>query len=219
MVDKIVVIGAGGVVGGGIASCLRQMGRNVVTVSARRVTSLGGSSIDGVVSSIAGESMSPEISNFSLGLVLAHRYRGDDPFQAMRIEFLVTRDLTWALSRVVSNLRVVVVGSVTGALVCEDLPEAYHYSKDIQKSITRQSCRLRNVQMNVLELSCFEKHPQDIQTPEYMAAMSSIRRQIGYSNLPSIADISNFIDQLMSASKNPRGQVISFDGGYSLLQK
>lgn len=217
MIDTVIVVGAGGVLGGGISRCLRNFGRNVISVSARQIVERR-LSIDRTTQDLVSEAFTTPRSDRRLGVVLAHRYRGRDPAEALSIEIAVTRDFIWALASNVNLLRAVVIGSSTESFACDHLTEAYHYGKDIQRSITRQSCRLSNVQMNLLALSWFEKYEPSHQSDEYSAVISGIKQRIGDLNFPKIYDISDFINQMMRSSLTPRGQIITYDGGLSILQ-
>ena len=44
------------------------------------------------------------------------------------------------------------IGSIAGRRIDRKQSEAYHYSKDLQKSIVRQSVRIDKLHMNLLEL-------------------------------------------------------------------
>ncbi len=218
-INTTLVVGASGILGSGIASQLEASGRKVVRVSARHLLGLCDSSLvrylDGILPNIGQNyRFRPPIA-----IIFAHRYRGDDTMQALKVELSLTHRLPWTLSKMASHLRVFVIGSVTGELLDLKSPEAYHYAKDLQKSIVRQSCRLHNTEMNIIELSCFEKYAPTIQTTDYSLAVSKIKDSIGAQNFPGIREISDFLDNLMRVALLPRGQTIRFDGGYSLIQR
>jgi hypothetical protein len=73
--------------------------------------------------------------------------------------------------------------------------------------------------MNILELSWFEKYEKSLQTAPYKKNINKLKRLLGKNNLPSVADIANLSKNLIECRLPPRGQVITYDGGYSLLQK
>lgn len=218
-INTTLVVGSSGILGSGISLHLESLGRKVVKVSARHVLSLCDSSLVQYLGGILPNAGSGHQLQPPLAIIMAHRYRGDDPLQALNAELSITQRLPWTLSRMVSHLRVFVIGSVTGELLDLKSPLAYHYAKDLQKSIVRQSCRLPNVEMNIIELSWFEKYEPTVQTKEYSLAVSTIKESLGSSNFPGIQEIADFIDNLMRASLLPRGQKICFDGGYSLIQR
>jgi hypothetical protein len=218
-ISAILVVGSSGLLGRGIASQLEGFGRKVVKVSARHILGLSDASLALYLGGIVPTTQPDHRLRPPLGLVIAHRYRGDDTIQALSVEMSITHRLAWILSGMVTHLRVFVMGSVTGALLDLKSPLAYHYAKDLQKSIARQSCRLQNVEMNVIELSWFEKYDPTVQTKEYSSEVSKIKESIGAHNFPGIPEIADFIDNLMRSAMLPRGQIITFDGGYSLKQR
>lgn len=219
MCKTVVVVGVGGVLGGGVAVKLGQLGFDVVPVSAKAILNMSFNSLTSFAGDLVSGISVMSSAQSSVGLVLAHRCRSSDPCESISAELAITRGLTWALADLVPNLRVVVLGSVTGTFLCPSLPESYHYAKDMQKSIARQSLRLSNVQMNVVALSWFEKYAKEKQCPEYSNELARVSEKIGSSNLPSISDIGDFVGALLRARHVPRGQVINFDGGYSTLQE
>ena len=218
MCKSVIVVGAGGVLGRGVAIKLGRLGFDVVPVSAKAILNMDSSSLTSFVGDLVSRIGVTSGAQSAIGLVLAQRCRSSDPFESIGAELSITRGLTWALADLVPALRVVVLGSVTGTLLCPSLPEAYHYAKDIQKSIARQSLRLSNVQMNVVALNWFEKYAKEKQSLEYSNELARVGAKISPCNLPSISHIGEFVGALLSAQLGPRGEVINFDGGYSTLQ-
>jgi aspartate-semialdehyde dehydrogenase len=219
MIDIFIVVGAGGTVGEQIAAYLKETGEPVVRVSARKLIQQISLNLDRSIDKLLDEAKSENVKTNSLGLIFVHRSREQDPLATLSTELSLTRDFVWALSKRVEKLNVIILGSVTGAFLDAGSSEAYHYAKDLQKSIVRQSCRLKNVAMNILELSWFEKYEKSQQTALYKKNIDKLKRILGKNNLPSVADIANFSKNLIKCRLPPRGQIITYDGGYSLLQK
>lgn len=162
---------------------------------------------------------SNDASSIRVGVILAHRYRGDDNREALYSELCITRDFTWTMSKICKSVRVVVLGSITGRFVDGELSEAYHYSKDLQKSIARQSVRVKNLSMNVIELGWFEKYTRSKATGEYQDIMSRLRAEYGESVVPTVDSITDLCTLLLEMSHPPRGETIVYDGGLSLFQE
>ena len=218
MLDQYIVIGANGIVGRQVMIRLLELGKPTFQLSALTLLDLSEHELNEVIDNLVNDLIivCPGIQR--LGLILAHRIRETDIVTALQHELRITRDLVWKLAGRFSHLRVVVLGSITGTRVDIASPEAYHYTKDIQKSCVRQSIRLSNVNMNLLELSRFEKHSPEMATDEYAEKMTYLRELIGSNNVLRVVDIADFACQLLDASHPPRGQVITYDGVYCLLQ-
>jgi hypothetical protein len=213
-----IVIGSRGIVGSQITKRLRSLNKHVVTIAASEIVQR--KKIDSLecFRSLANDS-SITLAEKEIGLILAHRYREDNIQTVLLNELSITRDFVWGLANLCASLRVVVLGSITGRLIDRKLPEAYHYSKELQKSIVRQSIRIGNLQMNLLELYWFEKYTEEKATPEYKKTMSELRKQLGGDNLPSVESITDFSCALIEMHRPPRGQTIVYDGGLSGYQK
>lgn len=217
MVSTYIVVGSRGIVGNQIVKRLRDIGKLVfIKKTSEILLSTEADLMASMLSSMAEYSINPLES--SIGLILAHRYRGNDIRCALDNERCITRDFTWELAKQCASLRVVVLGSITGSRVDRKLPEAYHYSKDLQKSIVRQSIRINNLHMNLLELNWFEKYPEAQASDEYTQIMVNLKQQLGRDNLPTVNSITDFACALIGLSPPPRGQSIVYDGGHSLFQ-
>jgi hypothetical protein len=218
-VDNVyIVIGSRGIVGSQITKRLRSLNKHVVTIATSEI--LQRKKIESLecIRSLANNS-AISLAEKQVGLILAHRYRKDNIQAALLSELTITRDFVWGLANLCASLRVVVLGSITGRLIDRKLPEAYHYSKELQKSIVRQSILIGNLHMNLLELYWFEKYTEEKATPEYKEIMSVIRQQLGGDNLPSVESITDFSCALIEMHRPPRGQTIVYDGGLSGYQK
>lgn len=205
-------------VGSQIVRCLEQRGKRVaIKTTTELLLQRRSEKLSEIVPNLYGDCVSTEGTN--VGLILAHRYRGDNIERALSDEICITRNFVWELSEICKSLRVVVLGSITGSRVDTKMPESYHYSKDLQKSIVRQSIRISNLHMNLLELNWFEKHPDSKATHEYREKMTRIKQQLGGDSIPTIESITDFSCALIEMERPPRGQSILFDGGLSLYQK
>jgi hypothetical protein len=219
MVEVYVVVGATGTLGRNVAATLSEDGKAVVKISATYLTSLGSSDFSIAIDALVKDISAAKQDAKRIGLVLAHRYRGEDVITALRNELIISHDLVWNLSKQVKELSVVVLGSVTGEMVDQKSPEAYHFSKDLQKSIVRQSVLLKNVAMNLIELAWFEKYSPKYASPDYKIQMQTLHTLLGEGNLPTLTDITDFLRQLMDCKLPTRGQTIKYDGGYGIYQK
>jgi len=219
VVDVYIIVGSGGKLGSQISNALKKFDVPIVKISGAYLASLNDQEFSEAVAGLVNEIGFSRPNVKQVGLVLAHRYRGLDILTALRVELCITRNLVWRLSEHVKRLNVVVVGSITGRYIDRSSPEAYHFAKEMQRLIVRQSIMLPNVAMNAIELSWFEKYSTLQSTPEYRSQMGELRGLLGQNNLPSPADIAEFIRQLLDCALPPRGQSIVYDGGYDLFQR
>ena len=212
-----IIVGSRGIVGQQIVQRLMLLKKSVIVVTVQMILDSDSSTIIEKISKLfVQHSINPR--NANVGLILAHRYRGDDNKTGLFNELCITRDFVWNLATLCSSLRVVVLGSITGQLVDIKSPEAYHYTKDLQKSIVRQSVRISNLYMNLLELSWFEKFSNKVASDDYRQIMASLKGQLGGDNLPYVNSITDFSCSLIEMPLPPRGQSIVYDGGISLFQ-
>ncbi|MEI6030911.1 MAG: hypothetical protein WCJ92_07290 [Alphaproteobacteria bacterium] len=218
MVDVILVLGATGIVGRQLHDQLLKNSKPIIAVSAAELARLDSCDFDSRVSDIISEINTIAANPAKIGIVLAHRIRNLDSKNAVVCELKISKDFIWKLSGKFKFINVVVLGSVAGKLVDMKTPDAYHLSKDVQKTCARLSLKLTNVAMNVLELGWFEKYPEDCWSAEYRKNMLSIKQHIGPYGLPSLVDLAKFVLLLLDLDIPPRGQTITYDGGYSLLQ-
>lgn len=219
MVDLILILGSTGSVGSQLYAYFIDLGLPVMTISAANLSLADDDEFSCKLNKIVSELRGFSSNLARLGIVLAHRVREIDISKALLNELRISRDLIWFLSKHFSLVNVAVLGSVTGRFIDKNMPDAYHLVKDMQKSCARLSVRLPNVAMNVLELSWFEKYPPHKASTEYSESLRNVKLEIGPAWLPTIGDIANFILLLLSADSPPRGQVITYDGGYSMLQR
>ena len=157
------------------------------------------------------------LAKANIGVILAHRCENIDI--SLLSEIRITRDFVWSLAQNCCKLRVVVLGSVTGRLVDRKMSEAYHYSKDLQKSIVRQSIRILNLDMILVELYWFVKYQGIKATYEYQNRINRVGSLVGENNFPTVESIVDLCCSLIEMTIAPRGHLIPFDGGLSLLQE
>jgi hypothetical protein len=219
MIDIYVVIGAGGIVGRKVEAFLERRGKCVVTLPTELILGAAKDDIQDIAISAIRQKRFLQLKDTRIGLILAHRARGADIYEAIISEIRVTRDLVHAFASACMELRVIVLGSVTGRLVDHKSPESYHYAKDFQKSCVRYSVTQNNVYMNLLELSWFQKYSESEMTEEYEHDLASVKRALGCGHLVNVEDITDFLIEILEMHRPPRGQIITFDGGYSLLQR
>tara|TARA_X000000950_G_C13869800_1_gene642388 strand:- start:754 stop:1413 length:660 start_codon:yes stop_codon:yes gene_type:complete len=218
MIDLYVVVGSRGIVGSQISRRLVELSKKVICILTSEILS---SNIRETIANKLGLH-SIKCKNgvkMNIGVILVHRYRDKENHIACKNELTITRDFVWELSKLCQSLRVVVIGSVTGSYVDSKMPEAYHYSKDIQKSIVRQSIRIGNLHMNLLELSWFKKYSSNNSSLEYKETLNRISQELCGDNLPSVDSITDFSCALIEMPYPPRGQSIVYDGGYTLFQR
>jgi hypothetical protein len=213
-----ILVGSRGIVGSQILQRLRSRGEYVITCNAGDLLECDIETLEMKLRTMFSVN-SVDTSRVRVGVILAHRYRGDNNREALNSEMCITRDFTWTMSRICKSVRVVVLGSITGRFVDVKLPEAYHYSKDLQKSIARQSVRVKNLSMNVIELGWFVKYSRSKATGEYRDIMSRLQAEYGESVVPTVDSITDLCTLLLEMSHPPRGETIVYDGGLSLYQE
>ena len=212
------LIGSNGVIGRQIAEYLNKKGVISVNLSAKQITSLKQENLkDFVDSKLTANLEDYKEEDFSL--ILTHRFREGTMKDIVINELLITRELPWMLSTKCSSLKVIVIGSVTGRQVSLNQPEHYHYAKDLQKSIVRQSIRKENISMNLIELSSLNKYKDEDGSKEYKENLKKQGELIGQKNLVCVQDIANYAYTLITMKNPPRGQILTYDGGYSLHQR
>jgi|LauGreDrversion4_2_1035121.scaffolds.fasta_scaffold38066_4 hypothetical protein len=218
MVDRIFITGAQGQLGRQLVSSLTSAQvsiipiKSAVVLSVETNTRLKAFLNEQFVSKISINSSRP-----SVALILAHRSRADDSLVMLRDELRMTRDLVYAFAELCREVRVVVLGSVTGRQVDQASSEAYHYAKDLQKSIVRRSILLPNLFMNLVELSWFVKHTTAADA-EYVCALDQARGNSPTGEVVEPRHIADLCLRLLLVERSPRGQVFALDDGYSLMQ-
>ena len=219
MADIYIVVGARGVVGEQVVSRLESIEKSVLTISGKTLVQMSEREFLHASSQQIKEiSTSPNAID-SVGVILAHRTRHNDVSKSVQGELRLCRDLIRAFAEKFSKVNVVILGSITGSFIDIATSEAYHYAKDTQKSCVRQSIRIPNLCMNLIELSWFVKYPEHRFHEGYRKQIEQVGQRVGYGNLPTVLDITDFAVSLIELRRPPRGQVIAYDGGYSLLQE
>lgn len=218
MDDIHIVVGGQGVVGNQVVKKLKERKRYVLVKSTKEIIDCPKNELATSICSLFAKHLDNIGKPARVSLILAHRCRDEDIQIALSNELQITRNFVWALSSQCISLNVVVIGSITGRLVSKKLPESYHYAKDLQKSIVRQSVRVSNLYMNLLELNWFRKYGFDKATSEYNQIMSDLTQELEGDHLPSVETITDFCCSLIDMQLPPRGQTIIYDGGLSLFQ-
>lgn len=219
MNDIYVVVGGSGSVGRQVINRLESRDKEVVTISGENLSKIEDADFD-------AESlrMSQELANNChqlkhLGVILTHRQRHTNILTSIRTELRICRDLISQFARNVDHVNAVVLGSTTGSSIDLSSSAAYHFAKDIQKSCVRQSITIPNLNMNLLELSWFDKYPSGMADATYSAKIGHLKTLFGDENVATVAEITDFATLILDASLPPRGQIIPYDAGYSLLQR
>lgn len=220
MASPILVTGASGRLGRQIFECLLSDGLKAVSIRSAPLLNLqGGVAIarhlrETLVADNQALNEDPVIK-----LLLAHRPRTASVSEALAAELRMTRDLVWGLSEIYPEVRVIVLGSITGQRVDPGSAEAYHYCKDLQKSIVRQSVTVPNVFMNLIELSWFNKYPPSIANNLYSERVESVRSVMPTRHVVTVTEITEIAVRILGALRPPRGQIVAYDDGYSLIQQ
>jgi transcriptional regulator of met regulon len=140
MVNHYFLIGSGGLLGKKIFEYFKKK-ENITKISAREYVGL---KTDFDRKKFIIKKITNSISKYKsakVALIFAHRIRDNNIVNAINSEILITRNITKIFSETCLETRVVVLGSVTGRLIDKKTLESYHYTKDIQKIIVRQSIK------------------------------------------------------------------------------
>lgn len=220
MTSAVLMTGASGRLGRQIFDCLLADGFKAVSISSAPLLNLqGGVAIARYLREMLVPDSPASNEDPVIKLLLAHRPRTASVSEALDAELRMTRDLVWGLSEIYPEVRVIVLGSITGQRVDPDSAEAYHYCKDLQKSIVRQSVTVPNVFMNLIELSWFNKYPPSIADKLYAKRIDSVRSVIPTRHVVTVTEITEIAVRILGAMRPPRGQIIAYDDGYSLMQQ
>ncbi len=220
MASAVLMTGASGRLGRQIFECLLADGFKAVSIRSAPLLKLQGEEAIARYLREMLESDNPVANeDHVVKLLLAHRPRMASVSEAVDAELRMTRDLVWGLSEICSEVRVIVLGSITGQRVDPDSAEAYHYCKDLQKSIVRQSVTVPNVFMNLIELSWFNKYPPSMADNLYSERVESVRSVMPTRHVVTVAEITEIAVRILGALRPPRGQIVTYDDGYSLIQQ
>jgi len=219
LANGYIVVGASGIIGRQISARLNELKKDVVKISGRRFADLEEKRLSYAVKEILEELQARSMSLSRVGIIFAHRQRGGGVIDILRNEHRLCGQLIALIVEKVQRLDAIILGSITGSRFDSRSSEAYHYAKDFQKTCVRQSIRFPNLNMNLLELSWFEKYPPEMADSDYQSRMQEVVELLGANNVPNVTDITDFALQILEAKLPPRGQVISYDGGYSTLQR
>lgn len=154
--------------------------------------------------------------------VLCYRIRGSaDIASLVSSELELTRAILSGIYTTFKRARTVIIGSPTGSLVHAGSDEAYHYQKDIQKSIFRyHSSRLGSEQfLNMIELwSSFIKYNDDELTPSYSSLLDQIREVSKRKTLVDYSSLAASIEFLFDTRNLINGTIVRLDNGVSNVQ-
>jgi len=153
-------------------------------------------------------------------VILTHRVRIKNPLEAIKIELAISKDLILFLSSKFDSLKVTYIGSVTGGLVDRTSEESYHFTKDLQKSISRYlTITNYRIVSNVLTLSAFQKYSDENSSADYKRLVSKYQSKLGEIKLLEIRRIANEILRFTLLADGFRGCEIPLDSGYSIIQE
>lgn len=219
MNDIYVVVGGSGSVGHQVTSRLASQDKEVVTISGEDLSKIEDADFDAATLRISQRLANNHQQLTRLGVILTHRQRHTNILTSIRTELRICRDLISQFARNVDHVNAVVLGSTTGSSIDLSSSAAYHFAKDIQKSCVRQSITIPNLNMNLLELSWFDKYPGGKADASYSEKIGHLKTLLGDENVATVAEITDFATLILDASLPPRGQIIPYDAGYSLLQR
>jgi hypothetical protein len=217
--DIYIILGSSGIIGSQVADHLVSLRRPFLIQSARRLAELDSPEFTDAVDQLVNEIYNCTPNTKTVALILCHRQRTQDIVESIRSELRICRDFVLSMSERIELLNVIVFGSITGARVDFQSSESYHYAKDLQKTCVRQSIKTPNVNMNLLELSWFEKYSHNVSDSHYKSKILELKKLNGIHELPTIADLSDYALRILDAQRPPRGSIIPYDSGYSVLQE
>jgi hypothetical protein len=152
-------------------------------------------------------------------IIFCHRIRNNDPLKALVSEFIISRDFVLFLNKYFKKINVTYVSSITGELIDRNSPEAYHYSKDLQKTISRYlTISNSNIKANVLSLSAFRKYSIENSSSEYTNLCKKYTEILGDIPLVRVENIAQEIVKFTIEINCIRGSNIPLDSGFTIIQ-
>tara|TARA_B100001173_G_C16029223_1_gene565722 strand:+ start:4136 stop:4804 length:669 start_codon:yes stop_codon:yes gene_type:complete len=219
MKNKYIVVGSRGVIGSEISSQVKKRGNNVYNLYAKDFIKLLSTERIQYITEFFHSNNIVYSKDSRLHIILAHRIRETDTKLALWNETIISTDLIDIIADLGYEVRVIVIGSITGRLIDSKSSPAYHYCKDLQKSAVRYSILKKNVCMNLIELSSFIKFDPSNWDEKYTRAVELEKCNLEQTEIPKLEDIANICISLLELPVTPRGQIYTFDNGSSLLQK
>ena len=217
MIKDIVIVGTRGAVGSKLIKIAKNRKFNVFPISAQKICDTPCEKLPSFIEENL-KIHSGKQKDKKLGLILAHRIREEDIRVAMSRELSITRDFPIYLKNYCEELRIIMIGSVTGRLVNAHNEESYHYCKELQKAVNRYFVFEDKIKSNLLELSLFQKYGTDEADNNYNNSLIQERKKLGGRSVVDMFAITDFCISILETKSPPISSVITYDGGYSLRQ-
>lgn len=154
--------------------------------------------------------------------LLCYRLRNTDTVEdQVSRDFVLFRSILAAITENFTFSRTIILGSPTGGLVQKQSSEAYHYQKDLQKSVFRYfSSTCGNTQfINLIELwSSFIKYSPSEQDHNYRSFIRSLNSSTGRESCPSYSTLASTIEFLFDRRNSINGTIVKLDNGLSNVQ-
>ena len=154
--------------------------------------------------------------------LLCYRVRaGGSVAQLVSDELVLLRGILQGICKSSHKCRIVIIGSPTGGLVHKRSDEAYHYQKDLQKSIFRYfSGQMGESQyLNMIEVwSSFIKYEAVESTPDYLSFLSEVRNAGYRKRLIDYSCLASAVRFLFDSGNQVNGSIVKLDNGLSNVQ-
>lgn len=213
------VVGSTGILGSGVSKHLQGCSHSVKPISGLMLCQASPHEFQGYIAETIEELDEQYPGTTEIGIFLCHRVRNRPLVDTILAEIRLCRDFVLGISSAYRRTNVIVFGSITGTRVDPLSSESYHFGKDIQLTCVRQSIMHPSINMNLLQLYWFRKYDLGQSNPEYEEQLSSVSARLKLTSLPDLQDIADFAERIVFARFPPRGQVLTYDSGLSLLQE
>lgn len=154
--------------------------------------------------------------------LLCYRVRATcSVLQLVSDELILLRGILQGICKTSHKCRIVLIGSPTGGLVHNRSDEAYHYQKDLQKSIFRYFSGLmgESQYLNMIELwSSFVKYEEDESTPDYLSFLREVRHAGDRKRLIDYSCLASAVRFLFDPGNQVNGTIVKLDNGLSNVQ-
>ena len=150
--------------------------------------------------------------------VISTRVRTKNVEEAITGETIILMELIDYLCTVKRCRSIVILGSITGSRIDSTSTLAYHLTKSLLDVLCRfYAVTQSQTRINVISLFHVDKYK--LKDMSFKAFIEDVKNRTPSNHVTTVHDIYNTAEFLLSPkSRQITGQVISLNGGYSLLQ-
>ena len=217
--NNILVFGGGSIICKGLIPFL-EGNFNLINISLTSVKYSDSSYVEKIKRAIQKSCM--DVNRDFTGVLVAYRLRET----TQTIEEMVAQEIT--LLRTINKYiidgfessKTVVLGSITGERLNTGSSEAYHYQKDIQKSMVRY-LGIQNPRhhINLIEInSCFRKYSKESSFVDYIDYCQKVSKMNPNKEMLDYQDLSETIKYHLNPSVKISGTIVRLDNGFADIQ-